>query len=331
MKRAEEMTPLLETVESQHQASHSFPQALGNLANTARFPHSLSSCDYDCAWKLITLTTGASRTRGLLSYLTQPTPVWVTSLNDLTGTGHLHQTVAVAEQRSQRAHLLRRAKRSLQQTHRMQILQPLAIAYVRLPARHVLHVMSINQTHLETVLFQDLKQRDPENSGRFHRNRFHAAFSEPLRNFVQIFRECLIAPHRLWIPVPRHRNIYTRCSDVDARGIVLLHPLGMLRLCLRLALSCHAPSPLSESSGAARVVQETSTLLNGIAAQRHHCLAHRTWSHAVKRVQRTPCDSRLLACLPDDSHQCRKSRPPRFWISSVPYLIARRTAQARCC
>src|SRR3954447_821507 len=85
MKRAEEMTPLLETVESQHQASHSFPQALGNLANTARFPHSLSSCDYDCAWKLITLTTGASRTRGLLSYLTQPTPVWVTSLNDLTG------------------------------------------------------------------------------------------------------------------------------------------------------------------------------------------------------------------------------------------------------
>jgi hypothetical protein len=81
MKRAEEMTPLLETVESQHQASHSFPQALGNLANTARFPHSLSSCDYDCAWKLITLTTGASRTRGLLSYLTQPTPVWVTSLN----------------------------------------------------------------------------------------------------------------------------------------------------------------------------------------------------------------------------------------------------------
>src|SRR3982750_4690873 len=85
MKRAEEMTPLLETVESQHQASHSFPQALGNLANTARFPHSLSSCDYDCTWKLITLTTGASRTRGLLSYLTQPTPVWVTSLNDLTG------------------------------------------------------------------------------------------------------------------------------------------------------------------------------------------------------------------------------------------------------
>src|SRR3982750_109516 len=89
MKRAEEMTPLLETVESQHQSSHSFPQALGNLANTARFPHSLSSCDYDCTWKLITLTTGASRTRGLLSYLTQPTPVWVTSLNDLTGIHHL--------------------------------------------------------------------------------------------------------------------------------------------------------------------------------------------------------------------------------------------------
>src|SRR3954463_756015 len=111
MKRAEEMTPLLETVESQHQASHSFPQALGNLANTARFPHSLSSCDYDCTWKLITLTTGASRTRGLLSYLTQPTPVWVTSLNDLTGTAsNRPQLLAAIEEAKKRSATLLIAK-----------------------------------------------------------------------------------------------------------------------------------------------------------------------------------------------------------------------------
>jgi hypothetical protein len=85
MKEAEEMTRLLETVESQQQASHSFPQALGYLANSARFPHSLSSDDCDWEWKTITLTTGASRARRLHPYLTQPTPVWVTSLNELTG------------------------------------------------------------------------------------------------------------------------------------------------------------------------------------------------------------------------------------------------------
>jgi hypothetical protein len=43
MKRAEEMTDLMETVESQKQAFQEFPQALGNLAKNARFPHSLSS------------------------------------------------------------------------------------------------------------------------------------------------------------------------------------------------------------------------------------------------------------------------------------------------
>ena len=51
MKRAEEVPRLLETVESQQRASHSFPQALGNLAHNARFPHSLSSDDYDRKWE----------------------------------------------------------------------------------------------------------------------------------------------------------------------------------------------------------------------------------------------------------------------------------------
>jgi hypothetical protein len=37
------MPGLMETVESQKQAFPEFPQALGNLANSARFPHSLDS------------------------------------------------------------------------------------------------------------------------------------------------------------------------------------------------------------------------------------------------------------------------------------------------
>lgn len=32
-------------------------------------------------------------------------------------------------------------------------------------------------------------------------------------------------------------------------------------------------------------MQTRGTLLNGIAEQRHQWLAHRTWSHAVKRVR----------------------------------------------
>jgi len=99
------MTRLMETVETQQQAFHSFPQALGNLAHTARFPQSLSSDECERGGKprrhsgiaipllltsngpslertkTVTLTTGASRARGLHPYLAQPRPVWVTSLN----------------------------------------------------------------------------------------------------------------------------------------------------------------------------------------------------------------------------------------------------------
>src|SRR6476620_6381724 len=113
MKRAEEMTVLMETVESQRRAFHEFPQALGNLAHTARFPHSLGSDKRAEKWKTksrfptfprygfihsptnnrpslwsgqkTTQSTGAPHLCGLHSYLTQPTPVWVTSLNELTG------------------------------------------------------------------------------------------------------------------------------------------------------------------------------------------------------------------------------------------------------
>ena len=45
------MTGLMETVESQPQAFHEFPQPLGNLAHDARFPHSLGSDERAEKWK----------------------------------------------------------------------------------------------------------------------------------------------------------------------------------------------------------------------------------------------------------------------------------------
>jgi len=45
------MPGLVETVESQQRAFHEFPQALGNLAHHARFPHSLGSDERAEKWK----------------------------------------------------------------------------------------------------------------------------------------------------------------------------------------------------------------------------------------------------------------------------------------
>ena len=98
------MTLLMETVESQTQASHCFhrrleisptprdfhiPSAPTTTTVSGKPKHNFSPVDVKCPGlrrgKIVRLTTGASRARGLLSYLTQPTPVWVTSLNELTG------------------------------------------------------------------------------------------------------------------------------------------------------------------------------------------------------------------------------------------------------
>ena len=68
------MTRLMETVESQRQAPHWFPQPLGNLAKSARFPHSLSSGNCEWEWKTNSTT-----------YRCFPRP-WVTSLSDPTDT-----------------------------------------------------------------------------------------------------------------------------------------------------------------------------------------------------------------------------------------------------
>ena len=55
----------------------------------------------------------------------------------------------MAEQRAQSADDLRRPKRGSQQADRVQILQPLAVGDIRLPARYVLHVTRVDEAHLE--------------------------------------------------------------------------------------------------------------------------------------------------------------------------------------
>src|SRR5580700_993716 len=56
---------------------------------------------------------------------------------------HLDQAAAMSPKRSYGTYESRRAKAGTQQTDRMQILKPLAIGNVCLPARHVLHVLRV--------------------------------------------------------------------------------------------------------------------------------------------------------------------------------------------
>src|ERR1700719_3743858 len=101
----------------------------------------------------------------------------------------------------------------------MQILQPLAIGYVGLASRNILYVVGVDQEDLEPSRLQDLKQRDPVHSRRFHGYGLDVARLQPGRRRVQVFRERRETSHRLRISIPRHRDIDLRRSDIYTRSI----------------------------------------------------------------------------------------------------------------
>ena len=53
----------------------------------------------------------------------------------------------------------------------MKLLDPVRIVDISLSARNVLHAPRIHEQYFEATRFEDLKNWDPVNTGRFHRYR----------------------------------------------------------------------------------------------------------------------------------------------------------------
>jgi hypothetical protein len=83
---------------------------------------------------------------------------------------HLDQAVAVSPKRTNRANESGRPKTGTQQSHRMEVLKPLAIGNVGLPAGNILHVLRIDKAHIHATGLQDLIHRDPVHAGGLHRD-----------------------------------------------------------------------------------------------------------------------------------------------------------------
>src|SRR5688572_27240036 len=90
----------------------------------------------------------------------------------------------------------------------MQILQPLAIQHIGLAARHVMHMLRIDQMNFDTLRLQDLTQRDPVHSRRLHRHRVDTAGLEPIGQPMEIFCKAGKRPDRIAVPVGRNRDKY---------------------------------------------------------------------------------------------------------------------------
>jgi len=82
--------------------------------------------------------------------------------------GHLDQAIAMAPQRAEGTDLLIGTERTSEESHRVQVLQPLTIGHVALSTRHVFHVSGIDQASFDAAFLQNLEQRNPVDSGGFH-------------------------------------------------------------------------------------------------------------------------------------------------------------------
>ncbi len=181
---------------------------------------------------------------------------------------HLNKTLSMTPKGAQYANLVGWPKTRLQQSHRMQILDPLTVRNVALAPRNVLHVMCVNQEDFEPVRFQDLIYRDPVNASRLHGYRPDVALAQPIGQIDQISSEGTEPTDRIDVTIRRNSNKYLFGADINPRSIGVhdrQHPSTQL-----------APGPaghrwllLLEPAARGYV---TNKLLNGIAAQngRHH-------------------------------------------------------------
>ena len=98
----------------------------------------------------------------------------------------LHQHIAVPQQSTQLADRVRRAEGAAQQSHRVQVAQPLAVRYVALAPGRRAHVAGVDQHYLEATRFQDLEYGYPVDAGRLHSDGRHLTLLEPVGQGVQV-------------------------------------------------------------------------------------------------------------------------------------------------
>ena len=135
------------------------------------------------------------------------------------GGRQMNQGVAVPEQGADGADRLRRAEGPPQEADGMEVLEPLAVLDIRLPARDVLDVAGVHQADLNAAGLQDLVQGDPVDARGLHGDGGDAALREPRGHGEQILGEGPEAPDRLRVPVKRHADVELGGADVDRRRV----------------------------------------------------------------------------------------------------------------
>ena len=80
-------------------------------------------------------------------------------------------------------------------------------------------MVCVDQKDLQSPRLQDLKERDPVHSCRFHRHRLNVAGFQPVCSGVQVFGECREMANRLRIAIRRHGDVDLGGPYIYAGGI----------------------------------------------------------------------------------------------------------------
>jgi hypothetical protein len=140
------------------------------------------------------------------------------------GGGGFHQGLAVAHIAAQCYDLASRTKTRMEQTDAMEFLQPLAVLDVGLAPAHVMHLVGVDQHHLQPAFREYFVERDPVDPGRLHRHRLDAALHQPIGQLMKAAGESAELTHRLGITVGSYRREVAGGATVDA-GCVGLNTL----------------------------------------------------------------------------------------------------------
>jgi hypothetical protein len=137
--------------------------------------------------------------------------------------------LAVAKERAQASDSIAGPEAAAEEAVLVQLLEPLGVADVGLPAGHVLHVARVHEDDLEASLLQDLEDRYPVDARRLHRDCRDAGRRQPVGELVQVGREAAKRAHGLLVTIGCNSGDVERRSNVEAGGI----RVNLLKRCLR--------------------------------------------------------------------------------------------------
>ena len=152
----------------------------------------------------------------------------------------------------------------------MKVLEPLAIADVRFPARNIFGMARIDQTDLKTVGFEDLKKRDPVNAGGLHGHGAHLTRREPVANLEQVVGESGEGADGILVGINGNGDLDLPGTDVDACGIrVKGRELGVgFDFCSAAKAHNFSFVKVGDGRAAPGVLEQMSSLLIGMNDRR---------------------------------------------------------------